>query len=583
MLNQRVIHIVCLHCIALAFLVSCKSSTESSSEYTVNVRLPSEPENLHPMLTKSSYGVQVSGQIMLPAAEFDPVTLQLSPLLITNVPTGEDVSDGKHAGGKVYKLQFRPEATWDDGSPVTAGDYIFTLKAAFNPYVTSGWRTFLSFLSEVVPDPNDPKEVSVYVDSSYILTLETITNFFVYPAYVYDPENIMSGFELEQLSDPNTQWTPRQDSLLKKFAEQFQSIRFFRDVIEGAGPYKFNSWVTGENISLKRKENWWGDKVANPPLLLQAYPSAITYHIITDAATAEAALKSGLVDVLSEFPAASFINMKNDREWKDKFHFETSEIPQIYIIDMNHRDPVLSDQKIRKAFAYSIDYDGIMKNLLVGLGARAIGPIHPKRSYYHKGLKPIQQDINRSLALIKEAGWEDTNNNGTPDKLINGKREELRVTLKVTNKEEGQMLANIVRENAKKAGFDVVIETVDPSEFNQDVRQANYDLVPLRLRASPSFDEPYQSWHSGSDKPGGGNRRGYHSIAADSVIDEIRTAETEAERDSNYYELQEILYEEQPVIFLYIPLERIVVSKKYDIISSSRKPGYFENLFRLAG
>lgn len=583
MLKQRSIYIVSLYCIALTLVVSCKKGTESTSEYTVNVRLPSEPENLHPMLSNSSYMVQIAGWIMLPAAEFDPVTLQLSPLLITEVPTGEDVSEGPHAGGKVYNMEFRPEAAWDNGEPVTSEDYLFTIKAALNPHVTSGWRNWLIFLSEVVPDPNNPRAVSVYIDSNYILSLEIVTNFFIFPAYAYDPDGIMSQFDLDELKDPNKLWSAEQDSLLKKFADSFQSTKYLREQVVGAGPYKLESWVTGEHITITRKENWWGDKLVNPPLLLQAYPSALKYHIITDAASAEAALKSGVVDVISEFPAGSFMKMKNDPQWKDDFHFETPEIPQIYIIDINHRDPVLSDQKIRKALAYSIDYDGIMKNLLVGLGVRAFGPIHPKRSYFHNELQPIKQDINHSLALIKEAGWEDTNNNGTPDKVINGKREELRVNLKVTNKEEGQMLANIVRENAKKAGFDVVIETVDPSEFNQDLRQVNYDLVPIRIRASPSFDEPYQLWHSGSDKPGGGNRRGYHSTAADSVIDEIRTAETEAERDSNFYELQEILYEEQPVIFLYIPLERIAVSKKFDIISSSRKPGYFENLFRLAG
>ena len=79
------------------------------------------------------------------------------------------------------------------------------------------------------------------------------------------------------------------------------------------------------------------------------------------------------------------------------------------------------------------------------------------------------------------------------------------------------------------------------------------------------------------------NRSGFHNEAADEAIMNIRTAETIQERDSNYYKLQEIIYEEQPAIFLYVPLERIIVSKKYEIQSSARKPGYFENLFRLAG
>ncbi|MEO5906115.1 MAG: ABC transporter substrate-binding protein [Saprospiraceae bacterium] len=567
-------------CLLFFISISCKRHDESNSGFSLNVRLPSEPENLHPFFTKSSYGIQILGLIMLPAAEFDPITLKPSPLLITEIPQAEPVKTGKHAGGNLYRMKFRPEATWDNGNPITAKDYLFSIKAAYNPHITAASITnHFSFLSEIIIDSADSKSVSIYVDSNYILSLETITNFNIYPAHVYDPQNVMAGFTLDELRDPEKQWTSEQDTLLKLFAAQFESTQFLREKIEGSGPYKFDSWVTGEYIRIKRKEMWWGDKLTDRPLLLQGYPQEITYRIITDAATAEAALKAGEIDVLSEMPPASFMKMKNDQAWTDKFEFFTPPLLQINYLELNNRDPVLSDPKIRKALAYAIDYDGIMNNLLVGLGQRTIGPIHPQRSYFHKELQPIRQDLAQSLALIKEAGWNDTNGNGTPDKVINGKLEELSITMKITNKEEGQSLASIVRDNAKKAGFDVQIEVLDPSKFNQDVRQYNFDIVPMRTRPYQSIDDPYTNYYSTSN----GNRSGFRNQQADEAISDIRTAASNEERDSNYYEFQEIIYNEQPAIYLYVPLERIVVSKKYKVISSSRKPGYFENLFQLSG
>ncbi len=566
-------------CLIFNLSMSCKREEDPASGFSLNVRLPSEPENLHPLFSKG-YGIQINGLIMLPLAEFDPLSLELSPLLITEIPVGEELTSGDHAGGKLYKMNFRPEATWDNGNPITAKDYLFTIKAAYNPHISGTSLTnYFSFLSEIVLDSTDPKALNIFVDSNYILSLDAITNFNIYPAHVYDPENIMSGFTLDELRDPEKQWTPEQDTLLKQFATQFESVQFLREKIEGSGPYQFDSWVTGEYIRLKRKENWWGDKLTDPPLGLQAYPQEINYRIITDAATAEAALKAHETDVLAEMPPASFMKMKNDPEWKDKFEFITPSLLQINYLELNNRDVVLSDPRIRKALAYTIDYDGIMNNLLMGLGQRTIGPIHPQRSYFHKDLKPISQDLSQSLALIKEAGWSDTNGNGTPDKFINGKLEELTVTMKITNKEEGQSLASIVKDNARKAGFDVQIEVVDPSQFNQDVRQYNFDIVPMRGRANPTVDDPYSAFYSTST----GNRSGFKSQQADDAINEIRTAESIAERDSNYYELQEIIYNDQPGIYLYVPLERIVVSKKYKVITSSRKPGYFENLFQLQG
>ena len=462
-------------CLMLAVLAACKSTPETAP-FEVTVRLPNEPESLHPIFSKSLYASQIESLILLPIAEYDPMTMTLSPLLITAIPVGEKVTEGKHANGKVFHLQFRPEANWADGKPVTGEDYLFTFKSVYNPHVNApSWKSFMDFISEIVVDPNDPKKVSVYLDSTYILDLEATTNFNLYPAHTYDPENIMSGFTLEELRDPGKQWTAEQDSLLKRFATLYESPEYFRETVSGSGPYQLDQWMTGEFIRLIRKEHWWGDQLKDPPLLLQAYPSAITYRIILDAAAAEAALKAGEIDLMAEVPVSDFIRLKGDDQWKDKLQFATPALMQVNYIEVNNRDSILADARIRKALAYSIDYDGILNEVMQGLARRATGPIHPDKPYYDAALQPIKQDVNQSLSLIQQAGWKDTNGNGTPDKMIGGKREELKLEIKITNKEEGMAIANIVKENAAKAGFEIDIVVVDPSQLQQDVRQNNFE------------------------------------------------------------------------------------------------------------
>ncbi|MEP6794807.1 MAG: ABC transporter substrate-binding protein [Saprospiraceae bacterium] len=583
MVRRDIQHISAIVFLFLLILTSCKTGTDTPTPLAVNVRIPIEPETLNPLFGKSSYVTQITSLILLPIAEYDPVSLKLSPLLITEIPAAEKVTEGKHAGGQRYQLHFRPEATWSDGKPVTTDDYLFTLKAIFNPYVTAATtRGFLNFISEIETDPKDILHATAYVDSSYILALEVITNFNLYPAHLYDPQNFMSKITLDELRDPNKKWSAEQDTLLKQFATSFESPHFGREMVSGAGPYELDNWTTGEFIRLKRKNNYWGDKITNAPLLIQAYPTEITYKIITDAATAEAALKSGELDVMGDVSPATFIKMRADSQWSAKFQFASPGLLQMNYLLLNNRKPVLADKRIRQALAYCLDYDGIMTNLLQGLGQRNVGPIHPSKSYYDKDLKPISQDINKAIALIKDAGWKDTNGNGIPDKIIDGKLQELSIGIKITAQEEGKAIANILKENAKKAGIEINIEVLDNSQFNDDRRQNNFDIEPMRMRSNPAIDDPYQNWHSASDKPGGGNVSGYHSIAADSVINEIRTDPSKQERDHDYHSLQEIIYEEQPVIFLYVPLERIIVSKKFEFLSSSRKPGYFENLFKRA-
>ena len=63
----------------------------------------------------------------------------------------------------------------------------------------------------------------------------------------------------------------------------------------------------------------------------------------------------------------------------------------------------------------------------------------------------------------------------------------------------------------------------------------------------------------------------------------LRPTTDSEERAAAYKKFQEIIYNAQPVIYLYVPLERIIASKKIQLQTSSRRPGYFENLIKPAG
>ena len=126
-------------------------------------------------------------------------------------------------------------------------------------------------------------------------------------------------------------------------------------------------------------------------------------------------------------------------------------------------------------------------------------------------------------------------------------------------------------------------KVIDPTELNQKVRQHNFELAPIRISSFPSLDDPYTRWHSSNDHPGGANRSGFHTPALDKVIEELRTTADVNTRNQLYNQFQEVIYNEQPSIYIYVPLERIVASKRIQLETSSRRPGYFENLIKPAG
>lgn len=571
--------------IAVLFMliVGCRNEPEQAS-FGVTIRLPNEPESLNPIVSRSIYASQIEGLVMPCLAEYDPVSMTLSPLLVTEIPVEEANPRQPDGKGSMFRLALRPEATWDDGKPVTSADYLFTLKTVYNPFAGSvTWRSFMDFISDVETDPADPKKLTVYLDTTFMLATEAVTNFNLYPAHLYDPDGVLEKFTLKELRDPAAPRTAQQDSLLKQFAAQFESPEYAREKVRGCGPYALDQWATGESIHLTRKPDWWGDKVKDLPLLLKAYPEQITYRIILDEAAGEAGVKAGEIDLMAEVPANAFIALRDDPTWGSKLQFATPELMQVNYIEMNTRDSILADVRIRKALAHCIDYEGIIREVLKGLARQAVGPVHPSQSYFNKDLKPLQQDISRAIELIREAGWSDTNGNGTPDKMIGGARRELQLSIKVSGKEEGNAIATIVKANAAKAGFDIVIETIESGQMTQDIRQNNFQLLPLRIRSFPSQYDPYPAWHSESDRPGGSNRSGYHSPELDAAIDAIRATKDAAERHKLYLRFQELIHAAQPSIFLYVPTERIIASRKYEVLTTSRRPCYFENLIRPAG
>src|SRR5690606_30113815 len=220
--------------------------------------------------------------MFLPLADYHNETLVLEPLLITAIPQKQKVVEGPHAGGIRFDLEIRPEAVWEDGSPVTAKDYVFTLKAIRLPLnQTSRYREALQNISEVQTDPENPKKFSVFLDKDDMNALEIAIQWEIYPEYFYDPDGILASLDLQRLAkDTVYENQVMTDSSFIQFAEAFNGQEFSTQKISGSGPYAFENWEANQYIVLKKKQNYWGEKIGASGLL--NYPDKIVFHIIAD-------------------------------------------------------------------------------------------------------------------------------------------------------------------------------------------------------------------------------------------------------------------------------------------------------------
>jgi ABC-type transport system substrate-binding protein len=108
----------------------------------------------------------------------------------------------------------------------------------------------------------------------------------------------------------------------------------------------------------------------------------------------------------------------------------------------------------------------------------------------------------------------------------------------------------------------------------------HYQLSFIKLTLPPSVDDLKQPWHSNNIAQGP-NIWGFANETADAIIEAIPLAEDAQRRDSLYRKVQSIIYEEQPAIFLYIPMEVMVLHKRFQAVTGPLRPGFFERYFQL--
>jgi peptide/nickel transport system substrate-binding protein len=545
---------------------------------TVSIRTRAEADHLNPLLTTKGYATEIVSHIFTQLLIVDPVSLELKPTIVKSRPEIKVVEEGERKGWTTYTYEFLEEVTWDDGTPVTGEDYAFTMKIIHNPHsgrIVSLYRSVLGFIKDVEVDPVNPKKFTVYTDEPF-MKAEYATGQFVYPKHIYDPEDILGNYKLTDLSNPENADRNEADEMLKKHGELFQSPDYSRsvDFVSNCGPYKLTEWVDGERIVLERKKDWWGDKIKDKDRasLLQANPKRLIFRAVPDAVAAMNLLKSGELDVLGKIPQDQFLEFKASETGQAQYQFFTPPIWAYFYYGMNNTNPKLADKRVRKAIAHLADLNTMIDKVMSGMAEPIFGPIHPNRSYHHPQLKPVPLNVDEAKRLLAEAGWTDTNNNGTVDKIIDGTLTEMELGLMITsNNTISSNLGLIFQEEAKKAGVQINLVEMEISAFRKSQRSKDFDLFAAGAQADPHADDPYQYWHS----QGATNYGGFANAEVDQLIEDLRAEPDLEKRIPMYLRFQELLYEEQPVVFMYTTKDRLIIDKRFKNVEMTIVPPYY--------
>lgn len=309
----------------------------------------------------------------------------------------------------------------------------------------------------------------------------------------------------------------------------------------GTGPFKFSKHTKGQEVVLERNDDYWGGK--------QKLEKVI-FKIIPDASTRMMALTSGDVDMSIKVPESEVKKLEQDP--KITVHKKMTTFTDF--MQFNCARPPFDDVNVRKAVAYSIDTEGIVKNILNNIGVAAKGrPYSPVMMYSSKDLPLYSQDLDKAKSILADAGWKDKDGDGILEK--DGKQLKIDLVLSPSWSARQQKIAEACQAQLTKAGFAVNVKQMEGAAMEQLEKEGNFDIL---MRTGFFVWGPYP--HHVKIHHSKNYKSHYNNPAYDQLVDKGESEINEEEKQKIYTDIQKMILEELPAFYL-VHEQKIVATR----------------------
>jgi len=460
------------------------------------VAADSEPRNLNPAIVASNGVFYIASKVIEPLAEasFDGPD-GLAPRLATSWEGSDD--------GLSVTFRLREGVTWHDGTPFTSADVAFSAMEVWKPLQNVG-RTVLANL-EAVDTPEDLVAIFRFSEPTPLQlirnALPVVTS--VLPRHLYEGTDIAAN--------------PANNSPV------------------GTGPFVFAEYKAGEYYRLTRNENYWGE---NQPKL-----DEVIFRVLPDRAGAAAALEAGEIQLaaFSQVPLSDLdrLSASSDLEVVTKGY---EALTYQLIVEINHRNDILKDLKVRQAIAHAIDSKFVVDTVFLGYAAEATGPVPKNAPEFHEPdvtLYPF--DVEKAKALLDEAGY--------PAK-DDGPRFSVRL-LPAPFFSETRAMGDYLKQALAAIGVEAELVSNDaPGHLNAVYKDHDFDLSigAAVFRGDPAISTTNLVQSGLPDGIFFSNQGGYANPAIDTIIGEALVTVDAQKRIELYNEFQKLVTADLPLI-----------------------------------
>ncbi len=442
-------------------------------------------------------------------AEHDLVTLIFSGLTRTDAQ-GQIIPDLADSWtvmdqGLTYVFTLRENAKWHDGTPVTADDVVYTISLLQDktsdllPEQSLLWRT-------ATVDKLDSRTVRFSLS-------EPLAPFLDYTTLPLLPAHRLKNITPQAL---------RQVS--------------FNTAPIGSGPFRLVE-LTDEHVKLQAFEDFYGP---------QPYLKEIDFRLYPDLPSELTAYQAGSIQGISQIPA---LDLATVATLEDLAIYSAQQASCVAVF-LNLDRPALQDKRVRQALRMAVNRQQLVDAYLAGQGVVADSPIFPGSWAYAPDLRSTQYNADAARALLKEAGWTDTDNDGIRDR----DNLPLAITLVTNDDPTRKVMAEAIAEQWADIGIRTSVRTANLATLRtQYLEPRNFDAVLYGWAQSTADPDPYPLWHS-SQIEGGLNFAGLKNNAIDNLLEAGRQTTDIEERRRLYRKFQTAFAEEVPAILLYYPV-----------------------------
>lgn len=432
-----------------------------------------EPDQLDPNKTSAYFSFEVLENVYDTLVEPD-ASLQMRPALAESWNVSPDQL--------TWTFRLRPGVAFHDGTPLTADDVVFTYRRIIDQQLSNADK--LSAVTDV--RATDPATVVIRLEHP---TPNLLTNLGGFKGMaIVQRKNVESG----QIATHPV----------------------------GTGPFSFDSQKSGDSISLKANQDYWG----GAPKV-----SGVIFRFIPEKSTALSALQAGEVDWTDAIPTQRVNQLKDD----DSVHLAVTPSNDYWYLALNEARPPWNDVRVRQAIAYAIDRDAIVAATSYGTAAGNQLAI-PKGSFWYADYGRYRYDIEQAKRLLREA-------KATPTNL----------DMLVTNEyPETVTAAQIIADNLAPLGITVNIRTVDFATWLDEQNSGHFDMLMMGWLGNIDPDDFYYAQHH---TDGTSNAQKYSNPEVDRLLDAGRVETNQDARAEIYRKAATIIADDCSYIYLYNP------------------------------